>query len=66
MAESDIRQTAMLHEDLALELDDAWHLGDYGDGWGLWAIKTDDPHLDEVQKSAAERRSWLDKRLRGL
>lgn len=66
MAENDIRQTMMLHEDQAADFDDAWHLGDYGDGWGLYAVKADDPARDVTEKNASTRRRWLDTKLRGL
>lgn len=52
--ENDIRLTLMLHEDQVADFDDAWHLGDYGDGWGSYAIKADDPARDVPSKSASK------------
>lgn len=52
MPENDYRTILVLHESEVGDFDDAWHLGDYGDGWGQYAILTDDPARDVPRKSA--------------
>lgn len=59
MPEDDLRQTMMLHESEICDFEDAWHLGDYGDGWGIYAVRTDDPAAELSIKSAARRNSWV-------
>lgn len=59
MPENDLRQTMMLHESEVETFDDPWHLADYGDGWGAYAVRTGDPAAELSMKNAARRKSWI-------
>lgn len=62
--ENDLRQTIMLHEDETVYFDDPWHLADYGDGWGAYAVRSDDPAVESSIKNAARRKSFTETRSR--
>lgn len=55
MPENDVRQTAVLHESEVDTFADPWQLGDYGDGWGLYAVIANDPAREHTIKSSPRR-----------